>query len=106
MSRLVFVPAAALALTLGTDALAGGHPDGAALVRLLAKNAPFALSHTGSASAVSGLVRLPSGVSAESVGLLPVVPGFGRVRGTSAILAFSSAHPELRRRSVAPRSTC
>jgi subtilisin family serine protease len=95
MRRLVFLPAAALALTFASGALATGRPDGAALVRLLGKNAGLALSHTGSPDAVSGLVRLPFGVSAESIGLEPVVPGFARVRGgASAILAFSSAHPQ------------
>ncbi len=40
-------------------------------------------------------MRLPFGVSAESVGLEPVVPGFGRVRGSDAIARFAIAHPDL-----------
>ncbi len=35
---------------------------------------------SGNAANVAGLVRLPFGVSAESLGLAPVVPGFGRIR--------------------------
>ncbi len=40
-------------------------------------------------------MRLPFGVSAESVGLQPVIPGFGRVRGSDAIARFAIAHPDL-----------
>ena len=96
MSRLLLAPVASLVLTLATGASAGGRPDGAAIVRLLGKNAGVALSQTGSARTLAGLVRLPPGVSAASVGLEPVVPGFGRLRGgDGAILRFSAAHPEL-----------
>jgi subtilisin family serine protease len=86
-------------LAVGTSARtakAGGHPDGAALIRLLGPHAALALSPTGSESTLEALVRLPLGTSAESLGIDPVVPGFGRVRGGStAILAFSTAHPTL-----------
>jgi subtilisin family serine protease len=99
MRRLPFsssLPACALALTFAGSAAAGGGPDGAAIVRLLGKNAGLALSQTGSARPLTGLVRLPFGVRAESVGLEPVVPGFGRIRGGGAAIAgFAGAHPEL-----------
>jgi subtilisin family serine protease len=94
--RFLSFAAAALALTLCADASAAGHPDGAALVRLLGKNAGAALAPNGGPDTLSGLVRLPVGVSAESVALEPVVSGFGKIRGgADAILSFSSAHPDL-----------
>ena len=106
MLRFLTVPLAALTLTVAGDALAGGHPDGAALVRLLGKNAGAALSHTGQADAFAGLVQLPLGVSAESVGLEPVVAGFGRIRGgSSALLGFASTHPDLRVEVAPPLHT-
>lgn len=86
---------AALLLVAAGDALAGGRPDGASLVRLLGDRASLALSHRGSKKTIAGLVRVPSGTTAEALGLEPVAPGFGRVRGADAIVAFSAAHPEL-----------
>jgi len=100
MVRLRF--ASTLAVTLfiapfvANDAVAGGHPDGASIVRLLGKHAGIALSPSGSASTLEALVTLPPGTTAESLGIDPVVFGFGRVRGGSdAILAFSMTHPTL-----------
>ncbi|MGO8999997.1 MAG: S8 family serine peptidase [Polyangiaceae bacterium] len=66
------------------------------MIRLLGPHAGAALIPNGSTDTLAGLVRLPFGVSAESVGLEPVVPGFGKIRGgTAAILGFSDAHPDL-----------
>ena len=91
-----FASALACTLLLSGTARAGGHPDAAALIRLLGPHAAIALSPSGSASTLEALVRLPPGTTAESLGVDPVVPGFGRVRGGSAaILAFSRVHPTI-----------
>ena len=84
-------------MTICADAFAGGHPDGAALLRLSARTPGVALAPNASEDTLAGLVRLPFGVSAESVGLAPMVPGFGQDprRGATAISSFSSAHPDL-----------
>jgi subtilisin family serine protease len=82
--------------SIAPPALAGGHPSGASLVRLLGKHAGLALSATGRTDTLEALVRLPPGVSAASLGAEPVVPGFGRVRGGErALFAFAAAHPEV-----------
>jgi subtilisin family serine protease len=82
--------------TAAVPAFAAGHPDGAAIVRILGSHARAAFTPHATTDTLSGLVRLPFGVSAPAVGLEPVVPGFGKIRGgTAAIAAFSTAHPEL-----------
>ncbi len=94
VSTLAF--AISVAPFVARDAVAGGHPDGASIVRLLGKHAGIALSPAQSTSTLEALVRLPQGTTAESFGIDPVVPGFGRVRGGSdAILSFSMTHPSL-----------
>jgi hypothetical protein len=106
MVRLRFASTLAFATFVTGHAFAGGHPDGASIVRLLGPHAALALSPTGSASTLEALVRLPSGTTAESLGIDPVVPGFGRVRGgTNAILAFSMTHPSLAMEVAPPLHT-
>lgn len=71
------------------------HPDGASLVRLLGPHAKDAFAPR-SAPGMGALVRLPTGVSAEAVGLQELAPGIGRLWGTpSTILSFADAHPDL-----------
>ncbi|HEY2516406.1 MAG TPA: S8 family serine peptidase [Polyangiaceae bacterium] len=97
MLRLRLAPLAALALFFASsEAIAGGHPSGAALVRLLGPHAGIALSSTGRDDTLDALVPLPDGAAASTLGLEPVVPGFGRLRGGApAFLAFERAHPDL-----------
>lgn len=50
-----------------------------------------------SSGLVGALVGLPRGSRAQDLGLEPVAPGIGRLRGSVALVdAFGAAHPELR----------
>src|SRR6476659_2979963 len=82
--RRAMRPAVAAALlaapaVAASHAPAAGRPSGAALVRFLGKQAIPALAPK--SSQLGALVRLPSGVSASSLGLDAVAPGIGRLRG-------------------------
>ncbi|HXN32154.1 MAG TPA: hypothetical protein VN894_09840, partial [Polyangiaceae bacterium] len=93
-----FLGGFAVAAAMSTFAASSSaqHPDGAALVRLLGTHARNAFAPRG-APGMGGLVRLPSGVAAADVGLLPLAPGVGRLWGEpSAIVSFAAAHPDLR----------
>jgi subtilisin family serine protease len=89
--------AAGIALGAALYALpaAATHPDGAAIVRVLGAHAAATLAPM--SGTLAALVALPPGTSAESLGLSPVAPGIGRLRGDGkAIGDFRVAHPTLR----------
>lgn len=56
-----------------------------------------------SSGVISALVAVPPGAKAEDFGLEPVVPGIGRIRGSTARLeAFAELHPSLRIEAAPP----
>lgn len=92
----------AAALVLAGVARAGDSPlsvtgrsNGIALLQVLGPRATEALAPA--SGSIGALVALPKGAPAESLGLEPVVPGIGRLRGSpSSIIDFGLAHPGLR----------
>jgi subtilisin family serine protease len=87
-------------------ASAAGHPDAASLLRVLGSRAGRMLSPDGTTSTLAALVSLPPGATAPSLGLEPVVPGIGRLRGgEAAIQSFSLAHPSLQVEVAPPLHT-
>jgi subtilisin family serine protease len=69
--------------------------DGAALVRMLGARATRAYAPAG-ANGIGAQVILPPGVRGADLGLMELVPGFARFRGTPAALVdFAAAHPEV-----------
>jgi subtilisin family serine protease len=69
--------------------------DGAALVQLLGGRATSVFAAPG-AGGIGAQVVLPRGVRGADLGIMDLVPGFARFRGTpGAIAAFAAAHPEV-----------
>lgn len=83
----------ALALFAGGSARAD-TPNGPALLRVLGDGAEATLAP--GSGVVSGLVELPAGASAASLGLREAAPGIAWLTGRRAILAFAAAHPRVR----------
>jgi|HubBroStandDraft_2_1064218.scaffolds.fasta_scaffold03894_2 subtilisin family serine protease len=102
MLRFAFLAAAVLAgMALPRAALAqtAARPahgvDGAALVRLLGASAARAYAPPG-AKSIGAQVILPPGVRGADLGLMDLVPGFARFRGSPAALVdFAAAHPDV-----------
>lgn len=81
--------------------VAGSSPVGRDYVRLVG---PKALAPT--TGLVGALVAVPPSARAEDLGLEPVAPGIGRLRGSAAkVEAWSAAHPELRLEAAMPVHT-
>src|SRR5258706_10375687 len=69
-----------------------GHPDGAAIVRVLGARATKALAPT--SRTIGALVAIPPGQTAAGLGVEPFAPGIGRLHATpDRLLAFADAHP-------------
>jgi subtilisin family serine protease len=90
---------AGVALPLPAFAQAPARPahgvDGAALVRLLGPAAARAYAPAG-AKGIGAQVILPPGVSGADLGLMDLVPGYARFRGSPAALVdFAAAHPDV-----------
>ncbi|HQY60598.1 MAG TPA: S8 family serine peptidase [Polyangiaceae bacterium] len=84
-----------LALTLGgAGAAHADTPNGPALLRVLGDRAEATLAP--GSGVVSGLVELPPGSTAASLGLREATPGLAWLTGRRAILAFAAAHPRVR----------
>jgi subtilisin family serine protease len=72
-----------------------GSPIGSSMLRALGSRAPAALAPA--SGLIGALVGVPSGMRAEDLGLEPVAPNIGRLRGSAdRIASFSEAHPDLR----------
>lgn len=70
-------------------------PDGAGIARVLGDRAARVLSP--GTDRVGALVAIPPGRTAESLGLVELAPGIGRMHGTPAsIVGFADAHPGAR----------
>lgn len=96
------LPFAIFALSVSGGALAvapSTHPTpssaaGVGMLRLLGPEATTL--YAPESHAPSALVALPAGQPAAALGLEPVSPGIGRVRGSrETLLAFADAHPTL-----------
>ncbi|MBX3259602.1 MAG: S8 family serine peptidase [Labilithrix sp.] len=82
------------ATTHAADAVRGS-PIGPALLRVLGPRAADTLAP--STGLIGALVAVPPGARAEDLGLEPVAPGIGRLRGSSQrVAAYAEAHPDLR----------
>ncbi len=82
------------ACVLAASQAAAQAPSGAGVVRVLGPYATNVLAPV--AGDIGALVAIPEGHTAGEYGLVPYVPGFGRMRGTpSSVVAFGAAHPEL-----------
>ncbi len=93
--RHVLVASTVPSLTLLASLAYAEVPDGAAILRALGPRAEAVFAPV--SGQVGGLVPLPGGADARALGLDPVAPGFGRLRGpASHLLGFASAHPALR----------
>ncbi len=88
----LFVSGSLLSLLPCSDALAGGPPHAASVVRVLGPSAERIFAPV--SGQLGALVALPAGQRAEDLGLTPVVPGIARLRGSRQdLLSFSDAHP-------------
>lgn len=75
--------------------------NGPALLSILGDRAAMTLAP--SSGQIGALVALPRGRRAEELGLDPVAPGIGRLRGSrEKLLAFAEDHPELRMELAPP----
>jgi subtilisin family serine protease len=71
-----------------------GSPIGRDFIRILGPRAADVLAPT--SGLIGALVKLPPRGRAEDLGLEPVAPGIGRLRGSAArIDAFATSHPDL-----------
>jgi subtilisin family serine protease len=69
-------------------------PDGLGVLRVLGSRAPDVFAPK--SGTIGALVDIPSDRSAASLGLVEIVPGIGRIRGSATqLLAFGAAHPDL-----------
>ncbi|MDF2693139.1 MAG: Ser-type protease [Labilithrix sp.] len=88
------LPSAAVRSGVVTGAV-HGSPIGPGLLHALGPRAGAALAP--STGLIGALVGFPRGQRAEDLGLEPVAPGIGRLRGSAGhITSFSEAHPGLR----------
>ncbi|MBX3222521.1 MAG: S8 family serine peptidase [Labilithrix sp.] len=72
-----------------------GSPIGPGLLHALGPRAADALAPA--SGLIGALVAVPRGARAVDLGLEPVAPGIGRLRGSSSrIAAYAEAHPDLR----------
>ncbi|MDP9001334.1 MAG: S8 family serine peptidase [Myxococcota bacterium] len=84
------------ALATWTTLAPAQSANGAAIVRLLGARAKDAFAPRG-APGMGAVVRLPANMRAADVGLQDLAPGFARLWGQPrGIVAFASAHPDLR----------
>ena len=90
--------AASIALTVPAlsrgDVARARHPipEAAPILRILGDRA--ATTFAPASGRIGALAQIPPGQTAASLGLDPIAPGIGRLRGTAAdLLAFSDAHP-------------
>jgi subtilisin family serine protease len=94
-------PAASPADAAAKARVVRGSPIGSALLEALGHRAADVLAP--SSGLIGALVGLPRGARAEDLGLEPVAPGIGRLRGTAArITSFAAAHPDLRLEMAPP----
>ncbi|WP_394823406.1 S8 family serine peptidase [Pendulispora albinea] len=102
MMRRIVVAAALVGSVFPAAAAAESvHPEGAGVLRVLGARSTQTLAP--GASRIGGLVAIPSGSTAASLGVEPFAPGIGRVSGTPAsLIAFSSAHPEVHMEVTTP----
>lgn len=88
-------PVSVAAKASTTASVVRGSPIGPELLHALGPRAADALAP--STGLIGALVAFPRDAKAEDLGLEPVAPGIGRLRGSAGkIGSFAAAHPDLR----------
>jgi subtilisin family serine protease len=84
-----------------SNAIADGAPSGAAILRVLGPRAEALFAPK--KRSIAALIALPSGATAASLGAVDAAPGIGRLQGgASSLLAWASAHPDVRMEIATP----